>query len=66
MSKGSSFDMPKPNNTARALYLACRRLVMVCPYDTCPIMRRACMSTVPLRRDCAERMRKYLLRRSKL
>lgn len=48
-----------------ALESACRRLTRVCPYDNCPIMITDCMSTVPTMRDCAMRLKKYLVRRAR-
>ena len=49
-----------------ALESACRRLMRTCPVDVkCPIMRRECMTGVPTRKSCAERMKALLLRRAR-
>ena len=52
--------------TNKALNAACRRLMRTCPVDVkCPIMRRECMTGVPTRKSCAERMKALLLRRAR-
>ena len=57
---------PFPKSVAvpeRALYLACRRIVRLCPHD-CPAKVRRCISrdSLPTTKECAERLAAYYLR----
>lgn len=47
----------------KALDLACKRLMSLCLDDKCPVIHKECMTGVPTRKDCAARMKAYLLRR---
>jgi len=52
----------------KALYLACRYQMRTCidmadrPY---PVKRKACMSTIPTRKDCAQRLVRHFMGRAK-
>jgi len=56
------------DQATKALYLACRYQMRTCldiADRTCPVKHKACMSTTPTRKDCAQRLVRHFMGRAK-